>query len=254
MSQDLISTLIPIALIGLIALVVGVVVGFLLGGLSNQSSSANQARKKSLVELARLWRDRPTRKVIVEMNGKLFATPDELRSDQQSALAKALDELQLWLGADDLVARALTLPAGSPPTPAIPPAAPEVHPDPQVVASAITASTAVQALSKPGEPEVKPPSMQIGDILSQVFNPDKTKIDKKPEKSIAGQVDEIIQEKLPGSPYKNRIISVTDLPGRGLLVRVDDLSYEGIADVADADIRQFLRECVSEWEHRSEYH
>ena len=252
MTQELISTLIPIALIGLIALVVGVVVGFLLAGISNQSTSEDTKKKKSLIELARLWRDRTSGKVMVEMNGKIFSAPDKINSDQQAALAKALDELQLWLGADDLVARALIAPVSSPlpePSPHIPPEPPPATP---AAAKIISVTAASQVISHPPDSEVKPPSMQIGDIFTQVFSPEKPKTSIKPAKSIAAQVDEIIQEKLPGSPYRNRIISVTDLPGRGLLVRVDDLSYEGIGDVADAEIRQFLRECVSEWEHRAE--
>jgi len=254
MAQELYSTLIPIVLIGLIALVVGVVVGFLIAGVTYQSSTDDQKKKKSLVELARLWRDRNSGKVLVEINRKMFETPDEMRPEQQAALAKALDELQLWLGADELVARALIPPSPSPsPAPSQPVSS--VGPtDAHTLEPLVSAEAASQVFINPAEPEVKPPSMQIGDIIAQVFNPEKTKTAKKPVKSIAAQVDEIIQEKLPGSPFKNRIISVTDLPGRGLLVRVDNLSYEGIGDVADADIRQFLRECVSEWERRSEYH
>jgi hypothetical protein len=175
-----------------------------------------------------------------------------MRSDHQAALSKALDELQLWLGADDLVARALTTPE-SPPLPEPSPSVqPESAPTVSDAAKLVSVSAATKAISHPSEPEVKPPSMQIGDIFAQVFSPEKPKKATKPNKSIAAQVDDIIQEKLPGSVFKNRIISVTDLPGRGLLVRVDDQSYEGIGDVADADIRQFLRECVSEWERRSE--
>ena len=252
MTQEFFSTLIPIALIGLIALVVGVVIGFLLAGLSNQPTQDDRNKKKALAEFARLWHDRTSGKVMVEMNNKMFSTPDEMGPDKQAALAKTLDELQLWLDADDLVARALTTPESSPlpePSPLAPPESPQ---DVPATVKIVAASAASQALSYSTEPEVKPPSMQIGDIFAQVFNPEKSKTVIKPVKSIAAQVDEIIQEKLPGSPYKNHIISVTDLPGRGLLVRVDNLSYEGIGDVADADIRQFLRECVQEWERRSE--
>jgi hypothetical protein len=253
MTQDLFSTLIPIALIGLIALVVGVVIGFLLAALSRPSSAEDEKKKKTMAEIARLWRDRKSGKVSVEINRKLYTSPSEMRAEQQAALSKALDELQLWLGGDDLVARALVTPEPLPASQKLstPPFKPASEPQ---AASLVAASSVTQTYFSPPEPEVKPPSMQIGDILSQAFTTDKSKAAKAPAKSIAAQVDEIIQEKLPGSPFKNRIISVTELPGRGLLVRVDDLSYEGIADVADPEIRQFLRDCVSEWEHRSEHH
>jgi hypothetical protein len=79
--------------------------------------------------------------------------------------------------------------------------------------------------------------------------------DKKsvpPPKSIAAQVDEIVQERLPGSPFYNRAIKLMELPGKGLVVLVDGLQYEGVGEVADPVVQTFLRECVAEWERRNE--
>lgn len=256
MSQELISTLIPIALIGVIALVVGAIAGFLLAGLSGPAAPAAPKPSKHLVEAARLWRDRRSDKVSVEMDGKLYASAAELSVEQRATLAKAVDELQLWLSSEELMARALggaqpgtaastPLPEPSPRLPAEPlPLAP-----PPPVARAAGAPPPV--ILPPAEAAVKPPSLELGDILSRVFASDKTgSASKLVEKSIAAQVDEIVQERLPTSPFKNHLITVTDLPGGGLLVKVDGASYEGIGDVPDPEIRAFLRECVAEWESR----
>jgi hypothetical protein len=258
MSQELISTLIPIALIGVIALVVGAIAGFLLASLSGPAAPAAPRPSKQLVEAARLWRDRRSDKVSVEMDGKIYASAAELNAEQRATLAKAVDELQLWLSSEELMARAL----GSA-QPGVAASAPLPEPSPRLPAELLplappppiarAGGTPPPVVLPPGEAPVKPPSLELGDILSRVFTTDKgASASKLVEKSIAAQVDEIVQERLPGSPFKNHLISVTDLPGGGLLVKVDGTSYEGIGDVPDPEIRTFLRECVTEWETRTE--
>lgn len=250
MSEELISTLFPILVIGLIALVVGAVVGYVLASLSRQVAPPEPNRSKSLTELARLWRDRRTGKVAIEMDGKMLSSAAALSAAQRDNLTQAADELQLWLGAGDLVGRAMMAPAAaipdpSPPAPAAPPPA---QPVPAAV-KPVAAATAEALVAS--EPEVKPPSMELRDILSRAFTTDKSKA-AKPLKSIAAQVDEIVQERLPGSPFKNHLITLTEMPGGGLLVKVDNDRYEGVGDVPDPEIQGFLRECVAEWERRTE--
>jgi hypothetical protein len=256
MSEEFMTTLLPIILIGLIALVVGAVAGFLLAGLANPAAPAAPAKGKSLAELARLWRDRRTGKVSLEMDGKLFGSAAEMNPQQKAALIQAADELQLWLAGGERIERAAS---AAPPAAAA--AGPLPEPAPLAPAAAAVAAAAVttrsdspaspEALLAP-EPEVKPPSMQIGDILTSAFKPAKGKTAPVTAKSIAAQVDEIVQEKLPGSVYKDHLIMVTEQPKGGLLVRVDQEHYEGIGDVADPGIQAFLRECVAEWEKRTE--
>jgi hypothetical protein len=247
MSQEFISTLLPLILIGLIALVVGAIVGFLLAGLSTQVASPEPKRGKSLSELARIWRDQRSGKIALEIENRIVKSAAELSDGQREDLSRVADELQLWLGAGGLLVRAgaapeaEALPNPSPPAPAV---AQPVKPVP-----AATEPVAVEALIAP-EMEVKPPSMDLTAILSRTFSPDKTKT-ARPMKSIASQVDEIVQERLPNSPFHNHLITLTEAPGGGLLVKVDNARYEGVGDVPDPEIRAFLRECVEEWESRA---
>jgi hypothetical protein len=257
MSEEFMTTLLPIILIGLIALVVGAVAGFLLAGLANPAAPATPSKGKSMAELVRLWRDRRTGKVTLEMDGKMFGSAVEMSSQQKAALIQATDELQLWLAGGERVERAVsaTLPVAAA-------VEPLPEPAPLAPAAAGAAVAAATGLAKPDspastesvlapEPEVKPPSMQLGDILASAIRPSKGKTAPSPAKSIAAQVDEIVQEKLPGSAYKDHLIMVTEQPKGGLLVRVDQEHYEGIGDVADPGIQAFLRACVAEWEKRA---
>jgi hypothetical protein len=97
---------------------------------------------------------------------------------------------------------------------------------------------------------VKPVSADLGS-LTNVFVPAKSSKElPAPPKSIAMQVDEIVQERLPASPFNGRTITVRDHPKKGIVVLVDDKQYEGVGDVAEADVRAFLQECVRLWEQR----
>jgi hypothetical protein len=96
---------------------------------------------------------------------------------------------------------------------------------------------------------VTPPSLELGDVISNVFV-----TDPKPKKAevkattIAEQVDEILQGKLESSRYSGRTIKILEVPQRGMVVVVDSMVYDGVAEVADEEVRKFIQECVAEWE------
>lgn len=69
-------------------------------------------------------------------------------------------------------------------------------------------------------------------------------------KSIAAQVDEILQEKLEKSQFKERAIRLLELPGKGMVVLVGLDQYDGVDAVPDPEIRGLIRESVAEWERR----
>ncbi len=248
MPEDVVSTLIPIVMIGLISLGIGGIAGFLLAGLQTPASKAEPKRGRSLVETARLWRDRRSGKILVESNGQMYQAVDELSPDQRIEFNALMDELQNWLGVPDLAGR-ITVPpvrapaASSPVSEAIGTQFAPSVPQPVLPSAPLIVDV---------PPETKSPSLQVGDILARAVNLDTSKKETAPPKSIAGQVDEIVQEWLPGSLLSNRTIKLMELPGKGLVVFVDGTEYEGIGDVADPAVQTFLRGCVAEWERRTE--
>jgi hypothetical protein len=96
---------------------------------------------------------------------------------------------------------------------------------------------------------VKPVSTDLSDMVSDLFNP-------KPKpvvefKSIAMQINDILQARLSGTAFESRGISVSDAPDQGVMVALDGAIYSSIRDVPDADVRELLRSCVMEWEKTS---
>ena len=69
-------------------------------------------------------------------------------------------------------------------------------------------------------------------------------------RSIAEQIDEILQEMLENSPLRTRAIRLMELPNKGMVVMVGLNQYEGIDAVPDEDVKHLLRSAVAEWERR----
>lgn len=237
MDEGLIYSVIPIAVVGLITLIVGILIGALLSwSLRSRSSDDSRAATKNLNRVLSLWRDRKGGKLVVDLDGQLYSSAGRMNARQLGALRETFNELHSWVGIDNMVAAAPI--ESSPPgekTPIVPAELPPVSYIP---------------ISQQDIRTVKPPSMQLGDILARAINPEpKYKgEDSEAPKSIAAQVDEILQERLPASPLQGRSIRLVDVPGRGLIVTVDGKSYEGVSEIPDDEVRKLIQECVAVWE------
>jgi hypothetical protein len=108
-----------------------------------------------------------------------------------------------------------------------------------------------RALNEPVQEEtIKPQSMNVLDLMSRTIQPKKGDLQESP-KSITAQIDEILQEMLNESEYKNQAIRLREDIGKGVVVMVGLEQYEGIEAVPDPEIRSMIRSAVSEWESRS---
>jgi hypothetical protein len=91
----------------------------------------------------------------------------------------------------------------------------------------------------------------VGDILARVISRETPKETPVRAKSIVAQVDEIVQRRLPDSPFAGRTIKLVDLPGGGMYVVVDGVQFAAVSDITDVGIREFLHDCVAEWERKA---
>jgi len=198
----------------------------------------------NVAEVARLMRDVKTQDLVVEMDGKSFKAMSELSSAQQQRLSLASSVLAKWLSqpAPAVSPTPEGKPASvSPETPALEsdwvPAETVPGPPPVTGVSPFITATA---------PEVKPVSTKLVDLVGGVLNP--TPI-KAPEfKSIAMQINDILQSRIADTPFEARGITVKDAPDHGVEVTLDGQKYAGVKDVPDEEVRNLIRSAVMEWE------
>ena len=140
-----------------------------------------------------------------------------------------------------------SLPAKEQPAPG---AVEEARPAPEPVSPSPVSTPLLTPVKAPSTAEtVRKPSANPIDFFAHALQSDVPKASAEP-KSIAGQVDEILQEKLVESPLANRAIRLMELPGKGMVVMVGLNQYDGVDAVPDADVRALIRSAVSEWERR----
>jgi len=265
MNGDL-TLIIPIVLAGSICLVVGILMGILLMGLFRPVSSSKPKKlDRDLVEVLRIWRDRQSKQLVLEVGGKIFKKRDELSAKWSTGLVRLSEDLQSWLGMPEIEQRidAVTVQinqdlANKLPSPlTTEPAKGYQQAGLSPIKPSQVSPTTIRVFSPPMVPgsepvtTISPPNMEITDILSRAIIPEKSKEAPKPLKSVALQVNEILKEKLVDSPIKNRTIFISEDPGGGVVVFLDNFQYDGINDIPDPEVRQLLRECVTEWELRT---
>jgi hypothetical protein len=163
----------------------------------------------------------------LEMDGKAFSTPGELDATQRNHLMQGITELRNWVVVDQntSVDTAQTMPSAADSSPVRPP---------------------VPAVA---EAEKNRVNLNPINVFARAIQADVSKVDQ-PNKSIAAQIDEILQEKLVNTPLSQRAIRLMELPGKGMVVMVGLDQYDGVSSVPDPEIRELIRSCVAEWERR----
>ena len=186
-----------------------------------------------LEEVFRIWRGPVGKDLVVEVNGKKAHTPSDLDRDQLDRLGAALQELSAWLG------RGVSAQTSAPPS-SHPAGWPETSPG------------LVESLSEEDSSagEVRRPSLNPFDVVSNALRAEIRKPPGPAEKSLAAQVDAVLQEQLKGTPLEKRGIRLTDAPDGGLLVHVGMEKYRGVEEVPDMEIREMIHSAVSEWGKR----
>ena len=259
-----INYLIPLAFIGLVGFGVGALVGFLLSDLRHASKSSQAKRNRNLNEIMTVYQDRMTGELAIEIKKRLYKRAGELKEKTLQALFILLDNLRSWIGEPktDQVFSAVTLEQPSkveeeldivPPSETITPMNEGSTEIPGPAPATLTKEELILLQSITENeivPEISPPSMNLTDVLSRAISPEIVKETPLESKSIALQVDEILQEKLTSSPFSEHTVRLLELPETGMVVIVDDALYEGVNDVPDPEIQQIIRNSVAEWERR----
>jgi hypothetical protein len=187
--------------------------------------------------VVKVVQDRKSGHIFPEYNGKVIRYPADLTATQRERLAIQLGMLQAWLSPSS--------------TPKEAPAAVQstagTGTGPLVLGAAAVGE---MQDSLPAAPQTQPVRVNPVDMFARVLQ---SEVRNPPalQKSIAAQIDEILQEKLVDSPLAGRGIRLMELPSKGLVVMVGLDQYSGVDDVPDPEIRSIIRQSVAEWEERT---
>lgn len=253
--------LLPILIPALLCALVGFGLGSFASKPRNEKDNSDPAPNKNLVEVVRLCRER-SGSAVLEVNGKTFRSASQLTPEQKLYLLKLLESWRGWLGVlpseganhrkedgaqpgdgrqvEESPAKAVEVSGNQP-----------VHP--AVEAASLGQNPAVlRQQGTGGSPEKV--SLNPVEMFARAFKSDGP---PPPPKSIAAQVDEIVQEMLDqpemqNSSLRTKGIRLMELPGKGMVVMVGLEQYAGVEDVPDAEVKQLLKAAVAEWERRSE--
>lgn len=237
------SSMTTLLIVAFASLFLGVVAGLLLNSLRGDSEQEAQAdpetppggRPGGYVPVVRLWREKTTGTLVVEIDGKAYLSPGPLSLTQRDNLEKVLAQLAGWLRVS--VTAGPEKAAGSP--------------DASEQSPSAAAPVAAVGIDN-GKPLITPPPATVTPVARAEAKPAAQTAAKEGPKSIVGQIDEILQQMLDRLGMSNRGISLIEDPQRGVIVVVGLERYEGIDSVTDVEVKKILRAAVNEWERRQE--
>lgn len=182
-------------------------------------------------EVLRVWRDARTEELLVELGGRRFGKLADIQTPEMRAgLLTTLRDLEAFAGG----------------APTVPP-----------VVIAVPAEAAVKAVTGPltarlatnGAPQTLPPP-SMNPFKQMLVLRDLKKVELPTIKTIAEQIDEILQEKLTATPHGDRGIRVTTGPKGHAVFSADGQNYEAVDSVPDDEVRGLIRAAVAEWEKK----
>jgi hypothetical protein len=227
-----------VLILAVVCFFIGVIVAYLIQSLREGKKPAEQetasiveqepasdtpvAPPSGMIEVARIWKDKSSLQPVLEMEGDLYRKAEDIHPAQFEKFNAAITELCGWLGQ---------------PAPILPP-------------SNEAPAFLTDELSPPTTAE-KPVRRRPLDILKNSLEADVRSSIISAPKSLAAQVDEILQEKLADSNMAGRGIRIMDTPSADLVVMVGLSKYDGIEAVPDPEIQAIIREAVAEWGKRA---
>lgn len=225
-------------LLAVVLVAVAVLIGFLLATVLGGKSAEPppQARKEGLNRQISFYTDDQYRKIVIQVEGKTVDSPHLLQENERRQLLLLEQALRKWL---NLPPTLTEKPAQAPPKPeSVPTATP---PPPQ---SPVFPDISAARASPP--PVETPAKKGVADWLAQALQP-KSSV-AEPPRSIAMQVDEILQRKLQERGWSERGIRLMELPTKGMVVLIGLDQYATVDEVPDLEIRALIRASVNEWE------
>jgi hypothetical protein len=250
-------------------IIIGLLIGLMINALRGDSSKTASPSVSSSrgIDNILLWHDKEGGNLIVDLDGSTFLRVNEMRADQRSRLETVYSQLKRFMGVQDTTPRPAT----------VTPAAAQVEQSAQVpfteplsqpVPAQTFTSQSVPAQTIPAQPapvQSIPIRPAPATPATAAVNPKTNDLpavteDKKGAKkplpapikplNIVGEIDEILQDMIAGTPLLERGLELVETPAHTIAVRVDSHQFESIDAVTDPEVQQIIRSAVKNWENK----
>lgn len=203
-------------------------------------------------EAGRVLYDTHAESVSLQMGGKTIQSRSDLTPDQEKAFSSFYQVLSGWYGK--------VTPAPLPPTSVeVPAGVPAAAP---VVEAPVSEPAAVQSpeIQPIQRPEILQPAFQAsveavkpaGGLINGIVRAVTADIkDPIRPKSIAEQVDDVLQEQLKNTPMEKRGIRMANDPDGGVLIWVGLQKFHGIDEIKDPEVQSAIKAAAAEWRRRT---
>lgn len=115
--------------------------------------------------------------------------------------------------------------------------------------------TPIRPLEKPSEGDTKPVEPQTTSTTAKkgTSRPEIAQAKKASAspQSIVGQIDEILQMQIAGTPLESKGIRLAETPGQGVCVWIGLQQYPGMDTVTDPEVNEAIRKAVKAWESKT---
>ena len=232
LNELLSAIVVPLIVVMIVMILAGGLIAWVYSSLrKTPTKKVQESGHRDLVELARVYRDRRTTALTIAAGERYYRHRSDLTVNQVDQLSILLGELLEWLGKPELAQRAVEAQQAK---------TLKLEPD-----AGGSSSLAPQADAKTRSFLLNPL-----DALVNAVDSDVPKDVSKP-KSIASQIDEILQEKIAELPLGGPPIRLIELPEKGMTVLVGLDKYSSIEEIPDPEAKALIRLSVAEWEKRT---
>jgi hypothetical protein len=219
-------------LIALVAIGIGFALGSLVTGSRGdrvQDEKSKTSPVSNLVQVAGVMTDRGGKAVFLQVEGKVVRSINDLSKEQRTRLLPYFEVLASWFTPASKAAQTVA------PLPSF-----------EGVSEPATLQPATAAY---GQTPVQRPSLNPINVLARAIQAD-INVPQASTKSIAAQIDDILQEKIEGTEMAQRGVRLLELPSKGMVVMIGLDQYGGVDEVPDDEVRNMIKSAVADWENR----
>jgi hypothetical protein len=271
-----IQNLIMIGVVGIAALVIGVIIGNMAGRRSSKTQKnkklLTEIKKEGYADIATLWYSPATKHVITEMGTDYFREFVNLPVEQQKKALRLADLFTEWvhpvipdeekpietseetkieplvetpvevaIPADETVPQISgTRPGATKPLPFV---------ENELAQVEIPPAPPVFFAQEEPEPEEPPKTESSAEPFNPLTTEETNSVpDSIKAKTVAGQISDIIAEMIQTSPLKEKGIRLIERPDHGVDVWFGVEKFDGIGAIPYPEVKQLIREAAARWE------